>query len=114
MITQNEVLQLQGRLKEIPLGLRSLRFIAAELNTHAYTALMRHPPKVPQWVAGSRPYINAMRQLDSVTARYGLDSGYEIVLRCLCNLQSWRGEDARRIKAELQKHLDSCPEGNRL
>lgn len=113
-VTPEEVLQLQGQLKQIDLPLRSLTMIAAEINTHMYQALLRHPPKIPAWIHYSRPYVTAMRQLNSITDRYGLESAYEIVLRCVCNMQSWRGEDARRIKAELQRHLDSCPEANHL
>lgn len=113
-VTKEKVSQLREGFKERTLPLRSLRVIAAELNTHAFEALTKHPPKIPTWVSWSRPYLNAMRQLDTVESRYGLESGYEIVLRCLCNLQHFRGADAKRIKAELQQHLDSCPEGNRL
>lgn len=112
--TKEEVLTLQGKLREIPLPLRSLPMIAAEINTHMYQALLKHPPKIPAWVSWARPYVSAMRQLDSVESRFGLESGYEIVLRAQCNLQSWRGDDARRIKKELQAHLDRCPEAKRL
>lgn len=112
--TKEEVLHLQGKLREIPLPLRSIPMIAAEINTHAYQALLKHPPKIPAWVHYSKPYVSAMRHCETITSRYGLDSAYEIVLRCLCNLQSWRGEDARRIKKELQHHLNLCPSTSRL
>lgn len=104
----NEFLKLQGHLKEVPTP-RTLRMIAAEINTHIMVALVKKPGKVPAWVAYARPYVSAMRELTDITDRYYLDSGYEIVLRAMCNLQSWRGDDARRIKAELQAHLDRCP-----
>ena len=109
----DEYLKLQGHLKEIPLP-RSLRMIAAEINTHMMAALMKKPGKVPSWVAYARPYVSAMRELNHITDRYYLDSGYEIVLRAMCNLQHWRGEDARRIKVELQGILDSCPADKHL
>lgn len=48
------------------------------------------------------PYVNAMDTLDSIHDYYYLDTAHEIVLRFLGNAQGWRGEDARRIKAELK------------
>lgn len=96
-----------------PPPLRPLRAIATELNTHAYKALTKFPPNIPTWVAWARPYISAMRELDNITDRYGIESGYEIVSRCLCNLQHFRGAAARRIKAELQDHLNACPPDKR-
>lgn len=52
---------------------------------------------------GAVPYIHAMRALGSVSDDYGDDSGEEIVLRFLGNAHSWRGETARRVKAELKR-----------
>lgn len=52
---------------------------------------------------GAVPYINAMRTLGSVDDRHGQDSAAEIIDRFLCNATSWRGEVARRIKAELKE-----------
>ena len=54
---------------------------------------------------GAVPYITAMQELGSVEDMYYLDSGEEIVMRFLVNAQTWRGEDARRIKAELKNAL---------
>lgn len=51
-------------------------------------------------------YLLAMGTLDSIFDYYYYDSAYEIVLRFLCNAQGWRGEDARRIKAELKEHIE--------
>lgn len=51
------------------------------------------------------PYLNAMRGMGSIKDSYGYDSGKEIVTRFLANAGSWRGEDARRIKAELRGML---------
>lgn len=50
----------------------------------------------------AKPYLSAMASLGSVDDSYGWDSGKEIVLRFLCNASSWRGETAKRIKAELK------------
>lgn len=48
------------------------------------------------------PYLDAMRELGNVNDMYYLDTGKSIVLYFLANATSWRGEDARRIKAELK------------
>lgn len=50
----------------------------------------------------ARPYLNAMKYLNSVNDNYGFDSGEMIVLYFLSNASTWRGEDAKRIKAELK------------
>ena len=50
----------------------------------------------------AKPYLSAMRELETVNDNYGLDSGKSIVLHFLCNAGSFRGEAARRIKAELK------------
>lgn len=51
---------------------------------------------------GAVPYLDAMRSLDKITDSYGQDSGKYIVLYFLSNAATWRGEDAKRIKAELK------------
>lgn len=53
---------------------------------------------------GAVPYIDAMMWLDTTDpkAPYLFEHADEIVLRFLCNAQTFRGEDARRIKAELK------------
>lgn len=51
---------------------------------------------------GAVPYINAMRSLGSIDDSHGYDSAVEIVDRFLCNATAWRGEVARRVKAELK------------
>lgn len=52
---------------------------------------------------GAVPYLNAMRSLDKVTDNYGADDGESIVRYFLSNASSWRGETAKRVKAELKK-----------
>lgn len=49
------------------------------------------------------PYISAMTDLDQVTDSYLNDSGKSVVLYFLSNASTWRGETARRIKAELKE-----------
>lgn len=48
------------------------------------------------------PYLNAMSRLDHVGQRYGLDDGRAIVNYFLANASGWKGEVARRVKAELK------------
>ena len=50
----------------------------------------------------ARPYLDAMATLTSINDNYGWDSGKSIVLYFLSNASSWRGETAKRIKAELK------------
>lgn len=49
------------------------------------------------------PYINAMACLSGKTDRFGEDDAKDIVIRFLVNARTWRGEDAKRIKAELKR-----------
>ena len=50
----------------------------------------------------AKPYLDAMADLNSITDNYMYDSGKSVVLYFLCNATSWKGETARRIKAELK------------
>ena len=50
----------------------------------------------------AKPYLEAMESLTSVTDKYGWDSGKSIVIYFLCNANTWKGETAKRIKAELK------------
>lgn len=54
---------------------------------------------------GAKPYLNAMRSLSSLNDYYGMDDGRSIVRYFLSNAGTWRGETARRIKAELRGML---------
>mgnify|MGYP003652422666 CR=1 FL=1 len=56
----------------------------------------------PNMYFGAVPYADAMGSLDSISDSYGYDSGESIVRYFLSNAAQWRGEDARRIKAELK------------
>lgn len=51
---------------------------------------------------GAVPYLDAMSSLDSIEDNYIMDSGKSIVLYFLSNATTWRGETARRVKAELK------------
>jgi hypothetical protein len=53
----------------------------------------------------SEAYLKPMTQLESIHDTYLYDSAHSVVLYALSNLSAWRGDDARRIKAELKEHL---------
>jgi hypothetical protein len=55
---------------------------------------------------GAVPYIDAMRKLDRISDMYMLDSAKSIVLYFLANAGTWRGDNARRIKAELKQIVE--------
>lgn len=75
--------------------MRTLRTIAAEIRAD-------WGPKINY---AAKPYLDAMATLDGVTDNYGYESGRGIVLYFLSNAGSWRGETAKRIKAELKTML---------
>lgn len=50
---------------------------------------------------GAVPYLSAMAELDSVEGEYYEDSAASVVRYFLANAGTWRGETARRVKAEL-------------
>jgi len=52
---------------------------------------------------GARPYLDAMHELESIDDDYYLDSGKSIVVYFLSNAQTWRGQTAREVKAELKR-----------
>ena len=51
---------------------------------------------------GAKPYLDAMSTLGTVNDMYGCDDAKSIVLYFLSNASGWRGETAKRIKAELK------------
>lgn len=70
---------------------RSLNAIASEIEK--------------DWITLSpyaKPYLDAMFTLDKITENYYQDSGKSVVLYFLANAGTWRGETARRVKAELR------------
>lgn len=54
---------------------------------------------------GAVPYLQAMSTLTDINDRYGMDSGENIVRYFLSNASTWRGDTARRVKAELKGML---------
>lgn len=73
---------------------RPLHIIAREI-----TADWRKP------YFGAVPYLDAMRTLNSIRGEYYNDSAQSIVAYFLANAGTWRGDNARRIKAELKAML---------
>ena len=51
------------------------------------------------------PYLEAMETLDKISDRYIMDSASSIVAYFLGNASTWRGETAKRVKAELNQML---------
>jgi hypothetical protein len=56
---------------------------------------------------GAKPYLDAMRSLNSIDDAYYLDTGRSVVAYFLANASSWRGEKARAIKKELRDILNT-------
>ena len=72
-------------------GVRPIREIAADI--------VKAWPK-PNYAAV--PYLEAMHSLDKITDMYFADKASSIVLYFLTNASTFRGEDAKCIKAELK------------
>ena len=92
MMTIGDVLDMKHGKAAEPKGPRSLSSIAYEIKR-----TWKHV-----WF-GAVPYLDAMTRLDSINDMYGCDSAKSIVVYFLGNAQTWKGDDARRIKAELKK-----------
>lgn len=73
---------------------RTLSTIAQDIRTHW---------PVPNYAAV--PYLRAMTSLTTMASTYGADDARSIVMYFLSNAATWRGEHARRIKAELKAML---------
>jgi len=58
---------------------------------------------------GAVPYLEAMSTLAVIDDAYGYDSGRSIVTYFLSNAMTWRGDVARRCKAELNALLKAPP-----
>ena len=51
---------------------------------------------------GAVPYLAAMSSLNAIGDNYGADSAKSVVLYFLANASTWRGDTAKRVKAELK------------
>ena len=54
---------------------------------------------------GAVPYLSAMLTLYSIDDSYGCDSARSILLYFLANASTWRGDTARKVKAEIREML---------
>jgi hypothetical protein len=57
----------------------------------------------------AKPYLCAMQTMGDIRESYGYDSGKSVVLYFLSNASAWRGDTAKRIKAELKAMCDNKP-----
>lgn len=62
--------------------------------------------RTKSWYAYAKPYVHAMAELETATENYYADSGVSICLYALSNLTSWRGEQARLMKAQIKRHTE--------
>lgn len=79
-----------------------LNKIAAEILT-----LWRDNPPSVNVRRFAMPYVRAMLDLESCKDMYGLEYGDMIVVYAVSNMANWRGDDARRIKTDLNLHLEN-------
>lgn len=56
---------------------------------------------------GAVPYLRAMSQLDLLSDYFHLDSATSVVEYFLANASTWRGDVAKRVKAELRGMLEA-------
>ena len=54
---------------------------------------------------GAKTYIGIMATLNKITDKYMCDDAETIVRYFLANASTWKGDDAKRIKAELKSML---------
>lgn len=73
---------------------RSIRLIASEISK-----------AWPKPYFGAVPYLDAMRSLDKITDIYICEDARSIILYFLSNASTFRGEAAKRLKAELKALL---------
>lgn len=59
------------------------------------------------------PYLQAMQGLGDISDSYGADSARSVVAYFLGNASTWRGDVAKRIKAELKGLMASGAEKRR-
>lgn len=76
---------------------RPLHVIAAEIKRD-----WRDKNGLSKVYFGAAPYLDAMRQLHSITDSYFEDSAKDVVIYFLSNASTWRGDVAKRVKAELK------------
>jgi hypothetical protein len=87
-----------------------LSYVLSTFNEYYYLQPVRYLHQIaieikrlwkPVWF-GAVPYLEAMGTLDSINEDYYADSALSVVLYFLGNAATWKGSDAKRIKAELK------------
>lgn len=90
------------------------RFAAPQLHQEATMTDTAAPPRTICEIAsdikrtwknvhfGAAPYLLAMHSLDGPYSTYGTEDGRTIVMYFLANASTFRGDEARALKAELK------------
>ncbi len=60
------------------------------------------------WFNTAKHYVEPLLSMTDATEDYYYDSGTSVVMYALSNLQYWRGDVAKQVKAELKQHLDQA------
>lgn len=77
-----------------------------ETQSRPISAIAREITRLwPKPYFGAVPYLRAMGELGDIKDNYYEDSARSVVAYFLSNATTWRGDDARRIKAELNAML---------
>jgi hypothetical protein len=72
---------------------------------HELAAIINREGTGKSWYTYAKPYVQAMYSLETAKDNYGFDTGDSIVMYALSNLEYWRGDTAREVKAQLKAHL---------
>jgi hypothetical protein len=54
---------------------------------------------------GAKPYLDAMEYLDNINDKYIYDDAKSVIMYFLANASTFRGNDAKILKAELKELL---------
>lgn len=67
----------------------------------------KYGKNLPWSLMCAHPYLEAMLECDTTdkNAQYYAETAESVVLYFLANITNWRGDDAKRIKAELKEML---------
>ena len=77
----------------------------------AETIVETWQPKVHPYAA---PYLKAMLRIEDIHEMYFSDDAYGIVLYFLSNAQSYRGDTARLVKAELKARCKQYEKAHKM
>ena len=61
--------------------------------------------KGKSWFNIAKHYVEPMLSMTDASEMYYYDKGTSVVMYALGNLQHWRGDVAKQVKAELKQHL---------